>query len=229
MKIDTSTTTQTTESTKGTGLQGNKDEFLKLFMAQLQHQDPFAPTSGADMVAQLATLSNVEQAKATNEQLAAIAASQASEASAGLASLVGRSCSATAGSFSLDGNATPPPPLSVSSSSPMKGAAVVISDADGKEIRRIPIADGAKTAEVQWDGKSSTGAAMVAGNYTVSVDGGASASSVSAQWQGRVDAVELTGDGPRLRLGGLLVAPGDIRTIGTTSSTTPNASRGVQS
>ena len=198
-------------------LHGTQDEFLKLFMAQLQHQDPFAPTSGADMVAQLAQLSAVEQAKTTNDQLAQLAAAQASTSNASLATLVGRDCSATCGDFSIDKKGAVPPPIDLSSSGPTKGASIVVTDADGKEIRRIPIPDGTRDTTMAWDGKDNSGAAVAPGNYNISIDAGSSASSVTASWHGRIDAVELTDDGSRLRMGGVLLAPSDIRTIGVSS------------
>ena len=213
---DTPTTPQAT--TTSPGMKGTKDEFLKLFMAQLQHQDPFAPTSGADMVAQLAQLSGVEQAKQTNDQLSAIAASQASAASAGLSGLVGRDCDVGAGTFTLDKGGAPP--LSIESTGPMKGASVVISDPDGKELRRIAIPDGASATTIQWDGKDASGKPLPAGSYQIAVDNGSSTSTINARWHGRIDAVELTADGPRLRMGGLLLAPGDVRTIGASHSST---------
>lgn len=214
MKIESTTTTAGAPAATGPGLQGTQTEFLKLFMAQLQHQDPFAPTSGADMVAQLAQLSSVEQARETNAKLDALAGAQASAASAGLANLVGRTCSAQAGGFELDA-AGAPPPLEVSSTAPMKGAAVVITDASGREVRRIPIPDGTKTTQIAWDGKGANGEAAAPGTYQISVDAGSSGQAIDAKWHGRVDAVELTQAGPRLRIGGVLLAPADIRTIGT--------------
>jgi flagellar basal-body rod modification protein FlgD len=214
MSIDPISQASTQTTTQTPGLKGSKDEFLRLFMAQLQHQDPFAPTSGADMVAQLAQLSSVEQAKVTNDQLAELAAQQASAASAGLATLVGRDCTAIADKFELDGKGGAPPPLEISSTSPIKQGAVVITNADGKELRRIPIPEGTSTASIAWDGKDASGQPVPAGSYTIAVDA-PSSSTITSRWQGRVDAVELTSTGPRLRMGGLLVAPSEIRTIGT--------------
>jgi flagellar basal-body rod modification protein FlgD len=222
MSIDAITAGSSTSpsSNAGQGLQGSKDEFLKLFMAQLQHQDPFAPTSGADMVAQLAQLSSVEQAKQTNSQLAELAASQASAASAGLSTLIGRDCSAAVGVFTIDRQGGTPPPVDVSSTGPTKGAALVITGADGKELRRIAIPDGTTRASIAWDGKDASGSPVPAGSYAMTVDPGTTTSSVGAQWAGQIDAVELTPDGPRLRMGGVLLSPGDIRTIGASSTST---------
>src|SRR5258706_7764770 len=108
MKID-STTPATTAPTTGGALTGSKDEFLKLFMAQLQHQDPLDPKNGADMVAQLAQFSSVEQAQQTNAQLAALTASESSTANASLSTLVGRQCDANVGDFHIDNPYTVPP------------------------------------------------------------------------------------------------------------------------
>jgi flagellar basal-body rod modification protein FlgD len=215
-------------SNQGTSgaLKGSKDEFLKLFMAQLQHQDPFAPTSGADMVAQLAQLSTVEQGRETNVQLADLAASQASAASAGLSSLIGRDCNASVGVFSVDPKLGGlPPPIDISSASATKGASLVIKDADGKEIRKIPIPDGTTKGSVAWDGLDASGKPVAAGTYAMTIDQGTGTSTLTAQWHASVDSVELTADGPRLRMGSVLIVPGDIRTIGSTSTTT---TKGVQ-
>lgn len=202
----------TATKTSSTQLSGTKDEFLKLFMAQLQHQDPFAPTSGADMVAQLAQLSAVEQAKTTNDQLAALAGAQEAAANASLSNLVGRDCNAALNGFGIDKAGATPPPIDISGG-PTKGASIVITDADGKEIQRIPIADGTKATTVSWNGLDKSGQPLKVGTYNVTIDGGTSPE-ITASWHGKIDAVELTASGPRLRMGDLLLAPGDIRTIG---------------
>jgi flagellar basal-body rod modification protein FlgD len=46
-------------SAKGTNL--GKDDFLKLFVAQLQHQDPMNPTDDKDFMGQMAQFSSLEQ------------------------------------------------------------------------------------------------------------------------------------------------------------------------
>ena len=84
-----------TTATPSNQLQGNSTEFLKLFMAQLQNQNPLDPKDGTDMVSQLATFSQVEQSTKTNQELASLVAAQTSDASAGMSTLVGRTCSAT--------------------------------------------------------------------------------------------------------------------------------------
>jgi flagellar basal-body rod modification protein FlgD len=217
MKIDATTPSTTPTPTSG-ALTGSKDEFLRLFMAQLQHQDPLQPKSGADMVAQLAQFSSVEQAQQTNQHLTDLAAAQSATSSASLSSLVGRSCNAAAANFQLDqGGAVPP--LQISSTSPLTGAAAVITDDNGKELRRIALPAG-RSAEVAWDGRDGNGTQVAPGSYHITVEPGTTTGTITSQWHGRVDAVELSSDGARLRMGGLLLAPGDVRTIGLTTSPT---------
>jgi flagellar basal-body rod modification protein FlgD len=210
----TSTSASTTPPATGGVLSGSKDEFLRLFMAQLEHQDPLNPQDGASMVAQLAQFSTVEQAQQTNQHLADLAAAQASTSSAGMASLVGRTCNAGATDFQLDRGGAPPP-LQLTATSAMNGASVVITDDSGKEVRRLPVPAGTSSALIAWDGNTAAGVPAAPGSYHITVDPGSTgASTINSQWHGRVDAVELTSDGPRLRMGGVLIAPSDVQTIG---------------
>jgi flagellar basal-body rod modification protein FlgD len=179
------------------------------------------------MVAQLAQFSSVEQQTQTNQRLADLASAQAAQSSASLSNLVGRTCSAAVGDISIDRKGTPPP-LQVTSDSPTVGASITITDANGKQVRKIAIPDGSTSTTLAWDGNTDAGTAAPAGDYKVSIDAGKNTATVSAQWQGRVDGIELTSTGARLRMGDVLIAPADVRTIGletagtSTSSTTPS-------
>jgi flagellar basal-body rod modification protein FlgD len=226
MNIDptTRTTTATPTTTTGGALTGSKDEFLKLFMAQLQHQDPLDPKSGADMVAQLAQFSSVEQAQQTNQHLTDLAAAQTSTSSASLANLVGRDCNATAADFQLDrGGAVPA--LQITSTTALNGATAVITNADGKELRRIAVPGGFTSSQLTWDGKDASGAQVPPGGYHLTIEPGTTTGTISSQWHGRVDAVELSSGNAQLRMGGVLLTPADVRTIGMATpaptSTTP--------
>jgi len=213
VNIDPTTTVSSisTSAASTGGLQGTQDEFLKLFMAQLQNQDPLDPKDGADMVAQLAQFSSVEQQTQTNAQLQAMAASQSSSANASLSSLVGRQCDANVGTVHVD-NANAVPPIDVSSTGTIQGGSIVVTDASGKEVRRMPIPTGGGV--VQWDGKTASGMPVAEGDYKISVDPGTSAATVTAKWSGHIDSLELTSSGSRLRMGGVLLNPSDITTIG---------------
>src|SRR3954469_20458790 len=60
--ISSTTTTPTpTEFQRETGGTLGKDDFLKLMVAQLQHQDPMNPMQDSDMMGQMASFSTLEQ------------------------------------------------------------------------------------------------------------------------------------------------------------------------
>lgn len=69
--IGPATPTQSTTARKANDAMG-KDEFLKLLVAQMKHQDPLNPMDGQEMAAQLAQFTSVEQLLAANDTLAEI-------------------------------------------------------------------------------------------------------------------------------------------------------------
>jgi flagellar basal-body rod modification protein FlgD len=77
------TTDEMLPKTASNGEMG-KDAFLKLFVAQLQHQDPMNPMQDSDMMGQMASFSTLEQI--TNMAVAnqTIAASLSSTSAVGL-------------------------------------------------------------------------------------------------------------------------------------------------
>ncbi len=64
--------------TAGAGGAMGKNQFIKLLIAQMTHQDPLAPQDGAQMASQLAQFSSVEQLQNINSTLSAQANSNAS-------------------------------------------------------------------------------------------------------------------------------------------------------
>jgi flagellar basal-body rod modification protein FlgD len=74
--INTNSTIKTAELLPKTASNGElgKDDFLKLFVAQLQHQDPMNPMSDSDFMGQMASFSTLEQVSnmaAANQKIAA--------------------------------------------------------------------------------------------------------------------------------------------------------------
>jgi flagellar basal-body rod modification protein FlgD len=61
-----------TAITSGTDGLANEQTFLKLFVAQLQNQDPLNPQDGSQFVAQLAQFSQLEQSLQMRQDLDAV-------------------------------------------------------------------------------------------------------------------------------------------------------------
>src|ERR1700754_5182009 len=63
-----------TQAASGKNAELGKDQFLKLFVAQLQHQDPMNPMQDQDFMGQMASFSTLEQVTnmpAANQAMAA--------------------------------------------------------------------------------------------------------------------------------------------------------------
>src|SRR5215218_7496375 len=63
-----------TQAVSGKNAELGKDQFLKLFVAQLQHQDPMNPMEDQDFMGQMASFSTLEQVTnmaSANEAMAA--------------------------------------------------------------------------------------------------------------------------------------------------------------
>jgi flagellar basal-body rod modification protein FlgD len=78
-------TTPTTSAENPKSILG-KDDFLKLMMTQLQHQDPMSPMNDQDFMGQMAQFSSLEQASNMAQTLAQM--NSASQVSQGV-SLIG--------------------------------------------------------------------------------------------------------------------------------------------
>jgi flagellar basal-body rod modification protein FlgD len=68
----TSTQTNSLAASSGTDALANEQTFLKLLVAQMQHQDPTQPQDGTQFVTQLAQFSSLEQQIAMRQDLDAI-------------------------------------------------------------------------------------------------------------------------------------------------------------
>ena len=68
-----SNTAETTSAASNIG----KDEFLKLLVAQLEHQDPMNPVDNQEFLAQLASFSSLEQLISINEGVTKLSAAMA--------------------------------------------------------------------------------------------------------------------------------------------------------
>ena len=82
----------TQAKTSGKNAELGKDQFLKLFVAQLQHQDPMNPMQDQDFMGQMASFSTLEQVTNLASANAAMATNLSLSQSVGL---IGRTVSWT--------------------------------------------------------------------------------------------------------------------------------------
>ena len=145
-----------------------KDEFFKMMVNQMQHQDPMKPHDNEQMVAQLAQFSSLEQMANVNKNLEAMMANQASYAQLGAASLIGKFVTADASRIShLEGKMSD---LKFELPKDAKKVRISVLNDHGESIREIEQGDTKKgDVKLDWDGKRSNGLPAPTGQYMISV------------------------------------------------------------
>lgn len=166
----TGATTTTAADAMKKELGMNKDDFLKLFVAQLQNQDPLSPQDPTEMLGQLAQLTQVEQAYNTTTALNNLLAAQSSTLASSAVSLIGGTITATGNQTNYDG--TNAATMKYSMPAATSSTTLTITNASGAVVRTIDLgAQSAGTAVYQWDGLDGHGNQLTAGAYTFAISG----------------------------------------------------------
>ncbi len=216
-----STVTATTDTTAASAamkksLGMNKDDFMKLFIAQLQYQDPLKPQDPSAMLDQLSQLSLVEQSYNSNTSLNNLLAAQNNAISLTAVSFIGKDVKANGNSATFDGSTS----TSLEFSLPLSASSAQISilDGAGRTVRTATLGScNAGDNSFTWDGRDSSGALLPAGAYTFGIAAtAANGASISATTYttGRIDGIDLSGTTPRLTIGASSVALGDVIGMG---------------
>ncbi|MDD2736627.1 MAG: flagellar hook assembly protein FlgD [Desulfuromonadaceae bacterium] len=215
-----STVTGTTDTTataaamkKSLGM--NKDDFMKLFIAQLQYQDPMKPQDPSAMLDQLSQLSLVEQSYNSNTALKDLLTAQNNSISLTALSFIGKDVKANGNVATFDGTA--PCGLVFDLSLPSASTQLSIVDASGRTVKTADLgASKAGENSIYWDGRDSSGALLPAGAYTFSVKAASATGStvpVTTFTTGRIDGVNLASGTPQLNIGASSVALADVISV----------------
>lgn len=194
----------------------NKDDFMKLFIAQLQYQDPLKPQDPSAMLDQLSQLSLVEQSYNSNTALTNLLTAQNNSISLTAVSFIGKDVKAYGNSASFDGST----PSDLEFNLPLSSTStqVTIVNESGQTVRTATL--GSRSAgdnSFSWDGRDNSGALLPAGAYTFAVTAtSASGSAISATTYttGKIDGVNLSGSTPQLTIGAASVALSDVISMG---------------
>lgn len=192
-----------------------RDAFMKLLVAQLEHQDPLDPMDPRESITQLAELQGIEEMRAMEWRLANLEVAAAGMSNTQAAGLVGRTVTAETGALRLDevGAATGAVHLAASA----KQLVVKIHDAQGRHVATMTRADvDAGSTEITWDGTGDAGQRLPPGRYTMEVsatDAEGNAVVATTQHTGRVTGVTYENGFPELLLGSIRVVLGDVETI----------------
>ena len=188
---------------------------MKLFIAQLQYQDPLKPQDASAMLDQLSQMTLVEQSYNNNTALNNLLTSQNNSTTMNSVSFIGKNVKAIGNSTAFDGSS--PTTLQFSLSAPASSATVTITDAAGRTVRTATVgalATGDST--YAWDGRDNNGALLPAGAYNFAVSAtSASGAAITATTytNGRIDGVNLSNGTPMLTIGAVNVSLSDVISV----------------
>lgn len=145
-----------------------KDDFLKLFVTQLKHQDPLSPNDSTEMASKLAQFNSLEQMLNVNKTLTKMLDSQKETRSVDMVNYVGKEININGGRLSVkSGEATEGV---YKLKRPAAGTRVEIRDSSGtvvmnKELGSIESGE----YKFKWDGQATDGKKVPNGTYTFSI------------------------------------------------------------
>ncbi|MEJ2725785.1 MAG: flagellar hook capping FlgD N-terminal domain-containing protein, partial [Deltaproteobacteria bacterium] len=191
-----------------------KDDFLKIFMAQLQHQDPLNPMEGTEFTSQLAQFSSLEQLYNVNQNLESLKEVQEGNGKFESLNLIGKEIAAEGDTISLGEGTTTKAAFKIGEEA---DCTALIYDSDGNLVRKISLGVlEAGNQELEWDGVGDAGVNMAAGMYGFEVVAiGKNGETVAADTMisGRVERVSLGGSSPTVYVGAIPISFSQIRDV----------------
>ena len=188
-----------------------KDQFLRLMVAQLKHQDPLDPAKNEEFLAQLAQFSSLEGITNLNDSVSAMAASMRSTVTSEASTLVGRSVLVPTGQTLMQGDNLMG---NVNVTEATNDVTVEISDKSGAAVAHLSLGPQteAGTARFVWDGTNSAEEAQPPGVYKVKAF--ANSKGLTVDLPEYVVSVSIGQDGMQLNLaGGTSVPVTDVKEI----------------
>jgi flagellar basal-body rod modification protein FlgD len=188
-----------------------QDAFLKIFLAQLQHQDPLNPMEGTEFTAQLAQFSSLEQLFNVNQHLKGIETAQDGNLQFQALSLIGKEIMAKGDELSLGAG-----PWATAGFSLAEGSdcTVLITDGTGQTVRTLSLGwTEAGQHTFQWDGRDDRGSEQAPGIYrfeVIATDASGQSQTVTSMIAGEVTRVNLQGGSPVIYVGGTPVSMSQI-------------------
>jgi flagellar basal-body rod modification protein FlgD len=210
---------QTTPTSSIAGGAMGKDQFVKLLVAQMTHQDPLNPMDSTQMAAQLAQFSSVEQLMNISTQLqsqadGSVMMLDALDRNAALG-MIGRSVTAVSDEVTVSGHAAGDIQVDVPSAGAQMRARIV--DATGQTLGTVDygvLAGGRQTLDLTKGLKS-----VPNGSYTVKVemlDGDGKATALAPIQTFKIDGLRFGTNGAVLTSGTRSVPIGNV--IGVASN-----------
>lgn len=146
----------------------DKNDFLKLFVAQMQHQDPLNPDDGAEMASKLAQFNSVEQMMNVNKTLTQLVDAQSNQRSLQLINYIGKEVAIDGGRVRIDNGKVSKPSFDLGADA--VETTMKVRDGSGVLVYEKPMGTmKTGTHELDWNGKNMEGKTMPGGVYNFSI------------------------------------------------------------
>jgi flagellar basal-body rod modification protein FlgD len=151
-----------------TGSTLGKDDFLRLLVTQLRHQDPLSPLDQNEFIAQTAQFNSLEQLQNIRSVLEAQQASSAISSLVQAAGFVGREIQSHTASVTFDGSRPVNLPFTLTGEAAQ--VEVQILNSAGQVVRTIRTGSlGVGAQQVVWDGRGGGSSPLSPGSYSYRV------------------------------------------------------------
>ncbi len=195
-----------------------KDEFLRLLVAQLENQNPLDPQSGAEFVAQLSQFAMVEQSAEANERLAGIQAEQGAQSKSILVGFVGKEATFSTEAIALDGGGPTNLDFSVDLDEAATTSELAVLNEAGDVVATIEIGPRSPgKVDFSWDGTGTNGTVLEEGTYRLELRAkNKEGADISGRvvLRGVIDSLSFEDGGTMMRIGNALLTPASVLTIG---------------
>lgn len=144
----------------------SKDDFMKLFLVELQHQDPTEPMDSEKILTQTSQLASLESAENTNKALEDLATALGASQQFSTVSAIGKTADLGSNAITLDKGKDTKFEMYFPDS--IKNGTVEIKDTKGNTLRTLDVGTNPKGVyQFTWDGKNSSGNSVDSGIYYV--------------------------------------------------------------
>jgi len=176
--MDVTSTTQVTSTTSSDfaynpDSQLTSDDFLQLFMTQLQYQDPTDPMDTNEMLEQTSQLTQLQTNQDLKDALNQLTAQMGNSTQYSAVDMIGKMADTGANGFAITdaANLQSDIPFDLYFNDDYLDATVKITDKNGDVVKSFDMENGTKgLANFTWDGKDNNGNPVADGEYYVTAD-----------------------------------------------------------
>ncbi|AFL69823.1 flagellar hook capping FlgD N-terminal domain-containing protein [Sulfurospirillum barnesii] len=165
-----SASTATSSTTSSTKSSLSNDDFLKLLLTELEHQDPTDPMDSDKILTQTAQLSSLEASQNTTTALEKLSEQLAANTNFSAIGVIGQMASLGSSAITLKDKASN---FEIYFPTEIAKGTLTITDTDGKTVKTIDISESTKgksgVVAFNWDGVDNDGNQLADGTYGATV------------------------------------------------------------